>query len=295
MLPGVPFAGNGKITNASGIATFADAALAGPQTVTAGKAGYACFTAFGVDAREMILPIRRQGTEVERPVYDGDISGFQITWNDGIVDLALVWRTFYARELVSFATELLGGNIDRFAPTIGENFPLVGLQPVPGAIYLPLQLELGLVPLSRKPYMIYVEDGTTTDISAVYAKMPILTLLNELAKPKPDLVVLLRDFDVRKYALVQGIPVNGPGTQNLSLTIGEGSPLFLHAANIPSDMKILAVGIADLDGLSGFGRMMPCGFGGAVGDVDTVLVLSTLGSGAPGGPTTSPAPSSRTR
>jgi hypothetical protein len=49
-------------------------------------------------------------------------------------------------------------------------------------------------------------------------------------------------------------------------------------------MEILAVGIADLDGLSGFGRLMPCGFGGSRGGVDTLLSLPTLGTGAPGSP-----------
>ncbi|MFH1679449.1 MAG: T9SS type A sorting domain-containing protein [Candidatus Eisenbacteria bacterium] len=282
--PGVPFAGNGARTNASGIAVFSDPSLSGPQTVTAGKEGYAFLTVYGVDAGTMILPIREQGTEVERPTYQGDISGFNIVWNDGIVDLALVWRTFFVRELLSFATDLLGGSFERFAPTIGETFPLVGLQGVPGAIYLPLQIELGLIPLSRTPYVIYVDDQTTTDIGAVYAKMPLMTLLNELGSDKPDLLALLAEFDVRKYALEEGIVVNGPGEQDLSLTIAEGAPVRIRVANTAPDMDVLCVAVADLDGLSGFGRLMPSGFAGTPGGVNTVLPLSTLGSGVPGSP-----------
>jgi|GEM_PF-2555375 len=282
--PGLPFAGNGARTNASGVAVFSHPALAGAQTVTAGKEGYACFTVFGIDAREMVLPIREQGAAIERPIYQGDISGFNIVWNDGIVDLALVWRTFFVRELVSFASDLLGGDFERFAPTVGENFPLVGLQPVPGSVYMPWQIELGLIPLSRKPYFIYVEDQTVTDIGAVYAKMPLMTLLDELGSDRPDLLALLAAFDVQKYAIEQGIFVNGSGTKNLSLTIGEGASLRIRVENTAPDMDVLCVAIADLDRLSGYGRLMPCGFAGTPGGTPAVLGLSTLGSGAPGNP-----------
>jgi hypothetical protein len=250
--------------------------------VTAGKEGYSFFTVFGIDAREMTLPLRQQGASIARPIYDGDITGFQAVSNDGIVDLALVWRTFSVRELVSFSSDLLGGSLERFSPTVGENFPLVGLQPVPGAVYLPLQYEFLFIPLSRKPYYIYVEDNSVTDISAVHARMPIMTLLNELAKPKPDFLALVRVFDVRNYALEEGIDVNGPDTQDLTLDIGEGAPVRMHVGNTASDRDVLAIALADLDGLSGYGRLMPCGFGGSRGGVDTLLALSTLGSGAPG-------------
>ncbi|RPJ40787.1 MAG: T9SS C-terminal target domain-containing protein, partial [Candidatus Latescibacterota bacterium] len=207
-----------------------------------------------------------------------------VTWNDGLVDLALVWRTFYARELVSFASDLLGGSLERFAPTIGADFLGLGLQPIPGAIYLPFQIELILYPFSRTPYIIYVEDQTTTDISAVYSRIPVQTIIDELGSPKPDFLALIRALDVRKYAIEEGIEVDGPGEQDLTLDIAEGAPVLVRVANTIPGLNVFSVALADLDGLSGGGRLMPCGFGGAAGGTDTLLALSTLGSGAPGSP-----------
>ncbi len=197
--PGVPFAGNLGQTDSSGLVLFLDPALSGPQTVTVGKEGYSCLTIFGANAAEMILPILEPAAEVTRPTYEGNItSGFDITWNDGVIDFALVFQTIGLRDLLPFAAAIQTGNIERFGPVFLHNFPLIGDSPVPGPLYIPFQIELILYAIERTPYVIYLEDQTVADIFAIYGKLPLLMVLENLLLPEPDLLHLMREFDEQK-------------------------------------------------------------------------------------------------
>lgn len=283
--PGVPFAGNLGRTDSSGQVLFLAPALSGPQSVTAGKEGYSAITIFEANAAEMILPIAQPDVEITRPTYEGEItSGFDINWNDGVLDLALVFQTIRLRDLLPFATAIQTGNIERFGPIILHNFPLIGDSPVPGPIYMPFQIELLLYPIERTPYFIYLEDQTVTDIFAIYGKLPLLMVLDNLLLPVPDLLSLMREFDEQRYALEEGVVVNGPGTRDLALDIDPGENLWVNVANTEPGTDVLTIALADLDGLGGFGRMMPSGFDAVPGDSAALVGIATLGEGVPGSP-----------
>ncbi len=283
--PGVPFAGNLGRTDSSGQILFLTPALSGPQSVTVGKEGYTYITIFEVNAAEMILPILQPNVEITRPIYEGDItSGFDITWNDGILDMALVFQTIRLRDLLPFATAIQTGDIGRFGPILVHNFPLIGDSPVPGPIYMPFQIELILYPIEVTPYVIYLEDQTVTDIFAIYGQIPLLMVLDNLLLPVPDLLSLMREFDEKGFALEEGVVVNGSGTQDLALDIEPGENLWVNVASTDPGMDVLVIALADLDGLGGFGRLMPSGFNAAPGDSAALLGIATLGEGAPGAP-----------
>lgn len=283
--PSLPFPGNVGRTDAGGAITFTDIALAGPQTVTAGKEGYSYSTVAQVDAAVVVLPIRLRGGSYERPTYSGDItSGFDINWNDGLWDVAVVWHTFPIRELLPMIDDLTSGRLSRLSPVVIENFPIVGEADIPGAIYVPFQIELILYPLERTPYVVYMEDQSTTDLWAIYGRIPVFTVLGELVKPAPDLFKLILGFDIRRYGLEEGIVVNGDGTRDFDLAVERGPNVYIPIDQGVPGVNVLVAGVADLDGLAGDGRLFPSGFAAMPGDSAGVLGIPTLGAGVPGDP-----------
>lgn len=272
--PGVPFANNLVLTNASGVATFTNAALFGPQTVTVGKANYHALTIFSVNASQMILPIGLRDQQIPKALYQGSISGFTLTSNDGQFDAAVVLPALSIADLTSIA------NFGQFAPIVLEEFPLVGEQPIPGNIYLPLQIEFLFVPLERVPYFAWLEDQTTQDIFAFYGRLPTSTLIDAIGSDSPNLLALIQDFEMRKFAIAENVVVNGPATRNLTLANNATNNLRVRVANTAPGTDVFVFGAADLDGLSGLGRIVPSGFDGlAGGGAPTVLSVATIVAG----------------
>ncbi|MCK4413958.1 MAG: hypothetical protein KAY32_10455 [Candidatus Eisenbacteria sp.] len=284
LAPALPFPGNYGWTDSAGAISFADVALSGPQTVTVGKMDYSFSTIFEVDAATVILPIRPRTAPISRPTYTGDISGFDVVWNDGQFDAAVVWHTLPIRDILPMIEDLTSGRTGRLSPQVVESFPLIGDHDLPGAIYFPFQIELLLYPVERTPYVIYVEDETTTDLWAIYGRIPVLTVLAELIKPFPDLFNLILAFDIRRYGLEEGVVVDGSGTRDFTLTIERGAEVYIPIADTEPGLNVLAAGVADLDGLSGAGRLFPSGFTAVPGDSSTILGVPTLGTGIPGTP-----------
>ncbi len=273
--PGTPFLGNLAFTNASGIAVLSHTSLVGPQTVTVGKAGYSYFTVFGVDASQMILPIRLKGAEAPKALYSGDISasGFTLIPNDGKFDVAVVMPSLSIDDLTTL------GDFEQFAPIVLESFPLVGEQPVPGLIYMPLQVEFLLIPVERTPYYVWLEDHTTQDLYTFYGRVPTATLLDIVGADKPEFLPLIQNFTLRKVGIEPGIPVNGPDSQLLQLTNTVSFNLRVNVSNTLAGYDVFAFVAADLDGETGLGRIVPCGFGGGVGGSSASLLLSTITAG----------------
>ncbi|MFN0152450.1 MAG: FlgD immunoglobulin-like domain containing protein [bacterium] len=272
--PGVPFANNLVLTNASGVATFANAALYGPQTVTVGKANYHALTIFNVNASQMILPIGLRGQQIPKALYQGSISGFTLTSNDGQFDVAITMPALSISDLTSIA------NFGEFAPVVVEEFPLVGDQPILGNIYLPLQVEFLFIPVERTPYFLYLENQTTQDIFTFYGRIPTSTLLDGLGSDDPSLLPLIQDFEMRKYGIAENVVVNGPATRNLTLPNNATNNLRVRVANTAPGTDVFVFGAADLDGLAGLGRIVPSGFDGLVGGgAPSVLTVATIVSG----------------
>jgi len=272
--PGIPFASNLVLTNASGVASFSNAALFGPQTVTVGKANYHALTIFGVNASQMILPIGLRDQQIPKALYQGSISGFTLTNNDGNFDAAVVLPTLSIADLTSIA------NFGQFAPIVLEDFPLVGEQPIPGNIYLPLQIEFLFIPVERVPYFAWLENQTTQDIFTFYGRLPTSTLIDALGSDSPDFLPLIQDFEMRKYGIVENVVVNGPATRNLTLVNNAANDLRVRVANTAPGTDVFVFSAADLDGMSGLGRIVPSGFDGiAGGGAPTVLSVATIVSG----------------
>lgn len=270
--PGVPFAGNLKTTNGSGQAVFTNAALAGPQTVTVGKDGYFYLTIFGVNAAVMILPIGVEGYEVPKALYQGDLTGMTPVSNDGLFDVAVVLPALSIDDLTTL------GNFGQFAPMVVENFPS-GPTQVPGNIYMPTQIELLFFVFQRKPYYIWLADQTTQDLYAFYGRISIASLLDNLGADKPDYLGIIQDFNMRKAGIAEGVVVNGPGTRNFALTNNVTFNLRMNVSNTLPGYDVFLFAAADLDSLSGLGRLVPCGFDGATGGQSASLLLSTINTG----------------
>jgi len=58
----------------------------------------------------------------------------------------------------------------------------------------------------------------------------------------------------------------------------------VDVANTGPGMDVLVIALADLDGLGGFGRLMPSGFNAVPGDSAALVGIATLGEGVPGAP-----------
>ncbi|MBN1825474.1 MAG: T9SS type A sorting domain-containing protein [Candidatus Eisenbacteria bacterium] len=283
--PSLPFIGNTGRTDTNGSITFVSPDLAGPVTVTAGKEGHSYSTAVDVDASVVVLPVRPIGASYDRPTYSGEItSGFDIVWNDGKWDAAVVWHTIPIRGLLPMIDDLMSGSLSRLSPLVIENFPLVGEADIPGAVYVPFQIDLLLYPLERTPYVIFVEDEGPTDLWAIYGRISVVTVLAELVKPEPDLFNLILGFDIRRYGLEEEIQVDGSGTQDFDLTIERGADVWIPVEGGVPGVEVLVAGVADLDGLAGDGRLFPSGFAAVPGDSQAVLGIPTLGAGVPGNP-----------
>ena len=272
--PGVPFANNLALTNASGIATFTSGALYGPQTVTVGKSGYNALTIFDVNAPQMILPIGLKDFEPAKALYQGDISGMTISNFDDSLDISIVLPSLSIEDLTSFA------NFGQFAPVVVEPFPLIGDQQLPGNVYMPSQLIIFPVVIDRTPYYLWLPDQTTQDLFTFYGRVSTSALLDLLGSDDPDLLPIIQSFNLRRYGIVEGVAVNGPATRNISLTNNAAKNLRVRVANTMPGTSVFVFGAADLDQMSGLGRLVPTGFNGlAGGGAPSVLTVATIVAG----------------
>jgi hypothetical protein len=272
--PGVPFANNLVLTNASGVATFTSGTLYGPQTVTVGKSGYNALTIFDVNAAQMILPIRLKDFEPVKALYSGDLSGMTIVNTDDSLDISIVLPSLSIDDLTSLS------NFGQFAPVVVEPFPLIGDQQLPGNVYMPPQLIIFPITIDRTPYYLWLPDQTTQDLFTFYGRIATSTLLDLLGSPDPDFLPIIQSFNLRRYGIVEGVGVNGPAVRNIALANNAAKNLRVRVANTMPGTSVFVFGVADLDQLSGLGRLVPTGFNGiAGGGAPSVLTVATIVAG----------------
>lgn len=254
-----PFTGNTGLTAAGGTITFQSPALVGPQTVTAGAAGYAYFTVIESAQTSVTIPLAAAvaDTTIYGPTarVTGNVTGIS-TPIDSNLDAALVMPAMTLDEIIG------AGSIQFDAPTEIMTLPLIGDVYVPGNLSIPTQIEL-LMTISKPIYHLDLRAQTTQTVYAVAARMPISALLS--APPGMDLL---------KYATVRGIgverdrPIGSGLSQNISVDITLSTQLTVTFEGAPLGTQVMAASLGSIPGWDGFERII--GY-----DTDFALVDST--------------------
>ncbi|MBP6875340.1 MAG: hypothetical protein KBD56_04660 [Candidatus Eisenbacteria bacterium] len=248
--PGRPFANNWMMTGADGLATFVSSGFTGPVDVTAGAAGYRYFTIVGVDARELVLPLRP--LESSTPEYqvgdrvDGiDVNNGMFHLGDGYFDFAIVIPTARGNGINSIDT---GMEVARPETLDVLNQQMV----VPSNIYVPQQWET-LIEIVKEHYYIFLTPGEYT-LTAMSGRVATSVLLEG-----GDWSAILNGTSWREID-VRDITVTGPtSAADLLVDPDLTDTVTMNLANVPAGSATVCLSAGDLDHLEGLGRLAPMG------------------------------------
>ncbi len=248
--PGDPFDGNWGLTSAAGEISFADPALQGPVTVTAGAAGLRYFTLVSVDANDLVIPLKP--VSMSEPVYEvGDfVSGIDVDngWlnsGDGFLDMAFVIPAFEMNPLMAFNMANLLGPSDT-VDILGQPFE------VPSNVFIPQQYE-SFVEVNKEYYSLYLGAGDYTlsalsgrvSVEAFLAAGDIVGLIPQIGWRETDIL----DVTVAGDNYGADLFVDPDLTGSVNLTLG----------NLPENSTAWCISVGDLDSLNGRGRLTPLG------------------------------------
>ena len=268
---GNPFSGNTGFTGPDGTITFTDAALDGPQMVSAGAEGYQYFSFVEVDADDLLIAL--EPLQIFDPVYppgsdyaeiSGTISGFEVDngpggEGDGEVDAGLVLRYLTVEEALGFESSGL------LAPE--EEFTLSILTiNIPENLVFPEQTEWIrviivpiLIDLNKPTYIWPTPDHVDQNLLCMAGRISAADLSSWL-DDGTYLLELISLLSLYRIGLSGQFLVDGATTMNFSLTNSLNGLRTVNFHNTPDGHDVFLLSAGDVDGLSGNGHIVPLGF-----------------------------------
>ena len=267
---GDPFVGNTGYTDANGEITFTDAALSGPQTITAGAAGYTYYSFVDANAAEVVLPLELSDPAWALSQVSGSLSGFSGVDCDNWIQLSIVLPTLTLEDLIGFdvASQLTE---DVPVDILGTTYYL------PGNIVIPTQKENPAVPslcwllgadISKPSYVLNLPTGGTFDIFSFGVQLDLGALSGEFD---------LSNITPLELGIARDVYVGGNTTANINMGSSFSNNLTLITDNIPVDTDVLLLSLGEINGdpgsSPGTGDLVLMDFsqvpggGGATGDV----------------------------
>ncbi len=215
---GIPFAGNTAFTPADGIVVFTDPALVGPQTVSAGAAGFAYTAVIESASGSVRLPLypsaAQNGIYGPKARVTGPVTGINTVSNDGKLDIGMVLPAVSIDSVI-------GGNLNVEIPPDTASFPPpMGTIQLPGNIVVPYQTEYYILHFNKPNYKIDLPAQTTQSMYVVSARIPIGDILNFPSGGDPT--QLLKAAEIRQFGIQRDKPIGN----GLNLTIA--APDTLH-------------------------------------------------------------------
>ncbi len=223
---GVPFAGNVKLTDVTGAASFAHASLTGPITVTAGAAAHSYTTIMDLGVSEVVLPLSPT-TAPPTALIGDDFTGIEV--NNGILCLGDGNLDFgMALPALSAQDALGGGALSGLSTTLEPFSTPQGDVQVFSNLYAPVQCE-ALSNFPKTSWHLRVPTGDLT-LFGLTMRVPLADLL--AAQTFLDLLqgASFHELDILRDRVVSGdssaLDLNAdlPLIANLTLQIANGLP-----------------------------------------------------------------------
>lgn len=248
--PGSPFPGNHGFASANGEITFTHANLSGPVMVTAGSAGLAYFTVAGVDANDVVLPLKPVSSsamtyEVGDKVSGIDVDNGFLNSGDGNVDVAFVMPALTLADLMSFDMASLMGPMETMN-VMGQTFL------VPTNLYVPNQYEL-FQQITKDHYYLYLPAGDHT-ITALSGRVGLQDLLNST-----EIIDLIPLLNWREIDVIDVTVTGNTYTADLNVDPDMNKTVTMNLANLPEGATAWCLSMGDLDALNGLGRLLTLG------------------------------------
>ncbi len=248
--PGDPIVENFGFTSATGEIVFSDPDLIGPVTVTVGAVDHRYFSLIGVDASELVIPLRPilpagPAHEVGDFVSGIDVDNGPFHAGDGNVDMAFVLPALSLSDLISFDMGSLLGPPE-IVEILGNPFE------VPSNFFIPQQWEL-FVEIIKDHYYLYLPTGDYT-LTAMSGRIPTDVLLGG-----GDIGDLLPAFQWREIDILDVHVAGDTYAADLNVDPDLTQTVTLNLANIPDGSLAFCISAGDLDNRTGLGRLVPLG------------------------------------
>jgi hypothetical protein len=266
---------NWKTTRADGTVLLLGhgGTLAGPQTVTAGAEGYENVTLVGVDAEDVVIPLRRVAPP--RPAtanLGGRLTDFDDLRRDNQADAGLVVGSFDLPFLSTLVIPRLLSRFDCWDPvTSGFAGGLVGPVAVPGNLYVPRQTEsvfgVGVTVEEHRFRLSNVEHGVD-NVVALAGKLPTGEVVDLLLNGGGDLSQMLELLEPRELGVLRDLNIAGDRNDlQIPLSSGLAANASCAARDVPGDAALVCVAAGDWSGGDGTGRLFPMGLATVGADV----------------------------
>jgi hypothetical protein len=242
---GIPFAGNTGFASPAGIITFTIAGLAGPQTVTAGAAGFAYSAVIASAVGTVTLPlypsVAQTGIYGPKARVTGQVTGIGTVSNDGKLDIAMVLPAISIDAA-------LGGSLPIEVPPDTTTFPVIGEVVLPGNVTVPTQTEYFILQFSKPDYKMDLPAQTTQSMYAITARIAIADLINFPSGGDPT--GLLKRAEIREFGIERNRPVGNGATIPINADIDLRTQLTVGVVGAPngSDITVLSLGSLPLPG-----------------------------------------------
>jgi hypothetical protein len=200
-----PTGANTATTDANGYAVFRDfgAALTGPVTITAGAANREYVTLVGVDASDVVLPLKQVVPGGFFGTLTGDVNGIS---SSGNVEGGVVLGDVTLNALASFnLTSLL-------ADSACYNTGVAGNLAIPNNLFIPSQTVI-IFNLSKKPYTSALLPFGTRHVIALGGNIPTSALTGG------DINAAISQFTFTNIT-AQTFNINSPGPTTNNFNVG---------------------------------------------------------------------------
>lgn len=271
--PGVPFAANVKLTDSTGSASFAHAALAGTTLVTAGAAGHSYTTLMDLGVSEVVLPLTPLVTPPTARIGDGfagiEVNNGILCFGDGNLDFGLALPALPAQDaLGEGALSGLSTTLEPFATPQGD-------VPVFSNLYAPVQCE-ALSNFQKTFWHLRVPTGDLT-LFGLTMRVPLADLL-----AAQTFLDLLRASSFREMDILRDRAVSGDTVAlDLNADLPLVSNLTLHIDNGLPATDVIAAALGRITSAGGTELLITTGLDGFNPDVDgpsATVVLETRGA-----------------
>ena len=240
---GIPFTGNTGLTSPAGTIVFQNAKLVGPQTVTAGAAGYAYTAVIQSAVGSVVLPLYpstpQSGIYGPKARVTGPVTGINTVSNDGKLDIGMVLPA------LTIDAALGTGNLNFEVPPDTMSLPLPPWQTeLPGNVVVPTQTEYYILQFSKPSYKIDLPAQTSQSLYVLSARLPIDALLNFPSGGDP--FQLLKLAEIRQFGIERDRAVGNGATITITADQNLRTQLTVRFTGVPSGTNVAAFSLGSL-------------------------------------------------